>query len=549
MRQETIFSDIKEQFISINEAAESINVSSASIRNWIKTGYLVMAEKNMVSMTSFESFKENVAGSDKLVNRANKSQKDNHDHSTLSDSFQILIANKEIDSSKLGDEYEQSLSNSHRNKEGIYYTPNNIARRFFKNLPDDCSKLTFYDPCCGSGNFLIAALDKGFKLENIYGLDIDPLAVKIARRRLADITSSETQNIVCGDFLDDSHQESNDTYDVIVTNPPWGKKIDKAQRDQLAQFLCAGLSKDTSSLFLFACLSKLKSGGILGLLLQDAFFNISTFKDARKKALSLQIKELIDFGKPFKGLLTKAKGIILEKNTFSTVGKSEKLILCQNSSNLHYRSQGSFTKNSKFIFNFSCTQNDSEVIDHLFKIEHISLAGNANFGLGIVTGNNKKHCESSPRDGLVPAYKGSEIHKDRLEKATCYVSTDFSQYQQVAPISLFLAEEKLIYRFISSNLVFFYDTNQRFILNSANMIVVNKNLPIRAEQLCKLLNSRIINWLFKSLFETHKILRADIESLPIHIKYFDFYSEFSENNYLAYLGIEEVSIGSYRIKK
>jgi len=485
-------------------------------------------------MTSFESFRVNVAGSDKLVNRANKSQKDNHDHNAITDTFQILIEDQEFDSSHLGEDYEQSLSNSHRNKEGIYYTPITIARHFFKNLPEDCSKLTFYDPCCGSGNFLIAALEKGFILENIFGLDIDPLAVKIAKRRITDITGHEPQNIICGDFLDVSPQKNNDAYDVIVTNPPWGKKIDKAKRDHLTKSLHAGLSKDTSSLFFFACLSKLKSSGVLGLLLQDAFFNISTFKDARKKALSLEIREFIDFGKPFKGLLTKAKGIILEKSVFSTNSELNKHILCQSNSSLHYRSQESFRKNSKLTFNFSCTQNDSEVIEHLFKIDHISLAGNASFGLGIVTGNNKKHCESSPRDGLIPAYKGSEIHKDKLGKASCYIASDFSQYQQVAPISLFLAEEKLIYRFISSDLVFYRDTNQQFVLNSANMIVLNKNFPIRTEYLCNLLNSKIINWLFKNLFETHKILRADLESLPIHIKYFDFFSEFSENNYLGH---------------
>lgn len=548
MKQQAINFNGEEQFISIEEAAKSINVSSASIRNWIKTGYLSLDRKNMVSVASLESFKDNVAGSDKLVSRANKSLKDNHDHSDLSESFNTLIKNKDIDSSKLGEKYEQLLSNSHRNKEGVYYTPNTIAKRFFKNLPQDCSKLTFYDPCCGSGNFLIAALEKGFEPENIYGLDIDPIAVEITKRRIADITGYIPKNIICGDFLDEENQKNNVSYDVIITNPPWGKKIDKVRKDQLAKFLHTGLSKDTSSLFLFACLNKLKSSGILGLLLQDAFFNINTFKDARKKALSFEVKELIDFEKPFKGLLTKAKGITLEKNIFKT-DKSNNLILCETKSRLHFREQGSFITNPKSIFNFACTQNDSEVIEHLFKTDHKFLAGNADFGLGIVTGNNKKHCEPSQRNGLVAAYKGSEIHKDKLDQATCYISKDFSKYQQVAPLSLFLAKEKLIYRFISSNLVFFHDKNQSFILNSANMIVLRERFPISTKQLSELLNSKIINWLFKTLFDTHKILRADIESLPIHVKYYDFYPEFSEQDYLTYLGIEEVSSGSYRIKK
>ncbi len=546
MNQQLSFLNNENEYISINDAAKSMHVSSASIRNWIKTGYLIQVEKNKVSIKSLELFKENIAGFEKLTNRANKSQKDNHDHETISNSIQSLIKNEENDSSKLGEKYEESLSNSYKNKEGIYYTPDTVTRRFFENLPEDCSDLTFYDPCCGSENFLVAALENGFKPENIYGLDIDPIAIKIAKRRIIDITNVEPKNIICGDFLGHEHQHSDNKYDVIVTNPPWGKKIDKQHREKLTNYFSAGSSKDTSSLFLFACLNKLKNGGTLGLLLQDAFFNIDTFKDARKKVLTFEIIELIDFGKPFKGLITKAKGIVLKKTHLKN---SENQVICQSNGKIHYRSQKSFENNSKLTFNFSYTQDDAGVIEHLFAVNHVLLAKNAVFGLGVVTGNNKKHCSSIPKDGLIPAYKGLEIFKDKLGKPSCYISNDFSQYQQVAPMNLYHAKEKLIYRFISSDLVFYHDKNQSLILNSANMLVLNNNFPISSGQLCTLLNSRIINWLFRALFETYKILRSDIESLPIHTKYFDSYSEFSEQNYLKYLGIKEVSIGSFRIKK
>ena len=81
------------------------------------------------------------------------------------------------------------------------------------------------------------------------------------------------------------------------------------------------------------------------------------------------------------------------------------------------------------------------------------------------------------------------------------------------------------------------------------MIVLNDDFSISAEQVWSLLNSKIINWLYKSLFETHKVLRADIEALPLHFKYFQIHNKFSDNTYLDYLGLEEIDNGTFRIKK
>lgn len=545
MQQLTIFESSIDEVISIDDVAESIKVSTATVRNWIKTGYLLQSGKNQILVTSLKEFNAKIAGSHKLISRANKSQKDEHNHDTLAYQIDSLLSNKNADSHLISNQYEQLLSNTYRNKEGIYYTPLTIAERFFEYLPDDCTNLTFCDPCCGSGNFLIAALQKGFKPENIYGFDIDPIAVKIARRRLLDASGFNSNNIGVLDFLETGIEKKIDDLDVIFTNPPWGKKIEKSIKNKLSNRLNLAPSVDTSALFFFLCLKVLKEDGILGLLVQEAFFNIASFELARKKALSLQIKSLIDFGKPFKGLITKARGIIL-KNTANH--HLTNLVEVQGVAQPYFRTQKSFSTQPKSILDFTCNAEKAALINHLFNIEHTTLAGNAQFGLGIVTGNNDKHCMTTPQNGHVAAYKGLEIFKDKVLEASCYIASDFSRYQQVAPINLYQAKEKLIYRFISSDLVFYHDIEQRFILNSANLLVINDHFPITTEKLGHLLNSKVLNWLFKHLFDTHKILKSDIESLPIHYRYFENHAIFSENDYLNYLGIEEAD-GTYRIKK
>ena len=113
-------------------------------------------------------------------------------------------------------------------------------------------------------------------------------------------------------------------------------------------------------------------------------------------------------------------------------------------------------------------------------------------------------------------------------------------------MELYETKEKIIYRFISSKLCFFYDDKGRYILNSANLLI--PNIGITPKQLTDLLNCEIINWLFQKLFNTHKVLRGDLETLPIHTEFFKTHSVFNELDYLNYLNVRKNEDGTYRVK-
>lgn len=537
-------SDKKSECFSIEDSAKILGVSGATVRNWIKTGYLKVVSKGKVSKDSVENFKKNISGIEKLNQRANKSKKDTHDHEQVASKF-LRKAKFEIEElESLGNNYESSLSDSYRNKEGIYYTPNDIVNDLLSLKGKPIGNKTFCDPCCGSGNFLLRALEIGFKPENIFGFDIDPVAVKIAKQRIYKKTGYKSKNIKCADFLKLSISKSSGNYDFIFTNPPWGKKIEKTEKELISKSLNAGSSLDTCSLFYFSCMDALNNGGTLGLLLPESFFNVATYEDARVSALSFQIKRLSHYGKPFKGLLTGAVGIVLRKKNCNL----QSAIKCTYEKKIFQRSGISFQENPKSIFNISCTAEDAKVIEHIYSIPHITLCGRAKWGLGIITGNNKKYVEISFRDGLIPVYKGSDITKNGLKPASNYIPKDFSLYQQVAPISLYKAREKLIYKFISSNLCFFHDTNSRFVINSANILIAEKSFPVSMKTICDLFNSDFMNWVFRKIFNTHKILRGDLELLPIHDQFL-LGNNFLESKYLDSLNIEKTSCGDFRIKK
>ncbi len=542
-RKYTLFDEIETESLTTRKAAMLIGVSDATIHNWIKTGYLQTQTNGQINQDSVNLFMKKYAGKERLNARANKLQKDEHNHNLLCERIEQKL-NAETYNDNLWQKYENSLCESFRNKEGVYYTPVEIIVDMLKSISDTKNK-TFLDPCCGGGNFIIQAIEKGFSIENIYGFDTDINAVEITKKRIFEKTGFTTENIICGDFLELA-QETTLRCDYIFTNPPWGKKLSKDLKQKFSIIYQAGKSMDTSSLFFFACLRLLNNNGKLGFLLPEAFFNISTFEDARKAALCLNIERLIDYGKPFKGLLTRAQAIILKKEKIS----KNSTIACETKNHTENREQQSFHRLPKHIFNFETDNETNNVIEYIYSLPHITLADNAKWGLGIVTGNNSKICKTFYETGLTPIFRGQDITSNGLKQAALFfLEEDLSHCQQVAPIELYKAKEKLIYRFISHTLIFYCDTKQHYILNSANMLILNEAFPISGQQLSDLFNSDFMNWFFTNIFHTHKILRGDLESLPIHSDYFVENSIFNEEKYLNYINIEKQKNGTYRVKK
>ena len=541
--------------ISIKSAAEQLNVSVTSIHNWIKEGILKTVN-NSLTQECIDDFKRDYLNKNKLSSRANKQYKDIHNHNQLTEDICHKV-NSGLSGEELSDCYESSLSESYKNKEGIYYTPQYIVEDMMRDIADVENK-TFLDPCCGSGNFIIEAIKKGFSPENVYGFDIDENAVLITKKRIKDLCGYKSENIVCADFLSQQVNKSTSQqvethrmcpikilrfsdsqilkFDYIFTNPPWGKKLNKKDKNNYSELYNSGNSSDTSSLFYFASLQMLKENGKIGFLLPDSFFNITTFEDARKSLLDLNIERLIDYGKPFKGLMTKAMAFVAVSCQPSAVSND---VSCEiYNVKKHLRSQRSFFDIPKHILNFHIEEKESEIIRHVFSLPHLTLKDNADWALGIITGNNNKICHNENREGLVPIFRGKDIFKDKIAEPSLFIDKNLEGCRQVADISYYEAEEKIVYRFISNNLICHCDTEQRYILNSANLFILKEGFPLSHKQVSDLLNSDFMNWLFRSIFNTHKVLRSDLELLPIWHEYFQKYPVFSEESLKGYLTFE-----------
>lgn len=129
-----------------------------------------------------------------------------------------------IDEDVLKELYQELVGTEVRHALGEYYTPDWLAEMMVKDIAESEPAASFIDPACGSGTFLFSVIKyvipklrgQGYAdeqvlnhiIENVVGIDINPLAVVIARTNyllaLKDIIKSRKSSIRVPIYLSDS---------------------------------------------------------------------------------------------------------------------------------------------------------------------------------------------------------------------------------------------------------------------------------------------------------------------------------------------------------
>lgn len=399
---------------------------------------------------------------------------------------------------------------------GMYYTSSEIIKKLLLNLFKDknLENKKILDPCCGSGNFLLR-LPENIMYENIYASDIDVLAVKIAGINLAlkfgryDINFSK-KHITQSNYLTLSNQTK---YDYILGNPPWGYNFTEEEKACLKKSYKTAECKNIESFDLFVekAFKTLKENGYFSYILPEAILNVKTHEPVRKIIINEGKIEYLEF---LKQVFDKVQcpSIILK------VKKTPKRFSYKNTQVSDGRKVRTIKKERKIdsqYFYFKTTDEEEKIIEKIYGLKNIiTLENNADFALGIVTGNNKNYISNTLSDTTEPILKGTDIDKYTIKKAKTFIHFTPKNFQQTAPEKFYRAKEKLLYRFISNKLIFAYDNKQTLSLNSCN-ILIPKIKDLNIKYILAVLNSKIADFIYKKKFNSVKVLRSHIEQIPI----------------------------------
>lgn len=223
----------------------------------------------------------------------------------------------------VGEAFEVFIGPSLKGAQGQFFTPRNVVRMVVEMIdpgPED----KIIDPACGSGGFLVEGLrhvwekvdEKGRKLKwpineieaekqkvaikNFRGIDKDSFLSKVAKAYMA-ILGDGRGGVYCENSLEDVSNWKSITrdniqlgsFDVVITNPPFGKKIAIDSTDILTKYdlghawseidgkFTKGkvLDKQPPQIpFIERCLDLLKENGKLGIVLLESIFGMPKYR-------------------------------------------------------------------------------------------------------------------------------------------------------------------------------------------------------------------------------------------------------------------------------
>ena len=224
-----------------------------------------------------------------------------------------------------GKAFETFMGSYFRGDFGQYFTPRNIVKFIVDVLPiTNDSKVL--DTSCGSGGFLLYALDKvrqqagvyydegtiehykhwhDFASQKLFGIEINEQIARTAKMNMIIHDDGHT-NVISSDGLlrDEVIRDKTDnkgfeygTFDVIITNPPFGSTVKQTEKAYLHQYSLGNRdvdwldtknsgvkerdSQSTEVLFIEQDKNFLKEGGYLAIVLPDGILANSSLQYVR----------------------------------------------------------------------------------------------------------------------------------------------------------------------------------------------------------------------------------------------------------------------------
>jgi type I restriction enzyme M protein len=234
----------------------------------------------------------------------------------------VMQANRDA----IGDAFEVFIGPALRGTEGQFFTPRNVVKMIVEIL-DPKPGERIIDPACGSGGFLITALSHVWegvqaeaKLKNwserqrikrevevatdyFRGIDKDSFLAKVCKAYMA-LIGDGRGGVFCENSLlplSEWHPVAKSkaelgTFDIVLTNPPFGAKIPIKGAAVLSQYDLGykwGRDKTTKEpirsttledkrspqiLFLERCLQFLKPGGRMGIVLPESILGNPSYE-------------------------------------------------------------------------------------------------------------------------------------------------------------------------------------------------------------------------------------------------------------------------------
>ncbi len=271
--------------------------------------------------------------------------------------------------------FEIFLKGTFRGPLGQFFTPREIID-FMIGVVEPKDNEAVLDPGCGSGGFLIGAMrkvwsdlhekyiqgkiddldeqKKNYAEGKLFGMDINERLAWVAKMNMVFHGDGHGGIVHSNAFIITTRNKEivSKEYNVILTNPPFGSKINDPKILSEYRFKEISKTKLTEVLFLTLCINLLKPYGRLGIVMPDGILTNSSLKFVRdyikketivKAVVSLPQETFLPYGSGVKASL-----IFLEKKNTTDPYHEQGPVFMAIAENIGYDATGRSTGKNDF---------------------------------------------------------------------------------------------------------------------------------------------------------------------------------------------------------
>lgn len=201
--------------------------------------------------------------------------------------------------------YEKSLTSEYKKKNGIYYTEVSLIKNIYSMLNIDENKdLRIIDPTCGTGSFLSVASALGYT--NLYGMDIDSGAIKVAKKLVPEVQFKTYDSISNSYSKVLKAFKIKEKFHVVIGNPPYAPLSTTQSNDEFDYLFYRTVKNNGDNLYIAALLrakEMVSDGGLISFIIPKNFLHVNSYSLLRRELLrDFTIESIVDIGVYFKNV-------------------------------------------------------------------------------------------------------------------------------------------------------------------------------------------------------------------------------------------------------
>lgn len=313
-----------------------------------------------------------------------------------------------------------------------------------------------------------------------------------------------------------------DGFDIVIGNPPYHQlSKDESASDKYKLYLknrfgTSGGRLNTFIFFTHIGVELLKQKGVITYIIPNTILTQDYYKETRKYLLDkTTLTQIVSYNElPFENAVVENITFFALKSPmpdYTIKHFNDNLSIIEFDTE---KTKKEFYKSETFSFNFRSNAITEKICKTTTPLGDLC---NINQAIALKGDKNLSLRDNNPKGKFYKLLDGRNINKYQIQWAGVYLDYNLDRIHSGKSKEVFTSKEKLFFRRVSSKLIFAYDNEQYFALNT--LVAVNllpvKNKDFNLKYLLGVLNSSLMDYYYVNKHKSTKTVFSEIQARSV----------------------------------